>query len=173
MTEVEVRPVVGYEGHYEVDSEGNISSLKYGKRRKLAKRYNRKGYVTVSLCTNGTQHYHTVHRIVAQAFITNPQGLPQVNHKDENKKNNRVENLEWCTNTYNSHYSQNYIKGGAARQKPVYAINLNTGDITVHSAIHSAARALGITNQEICAVLKGKQKQSHGYTFEYCRKENT
>lgn len=109
------KPVVGFESLYEVSNQGRVRSLSktitrsdgktrtyYG--RVLRKRLDQKGYVTVILCDRGKQTCRKAHRLVAEAFIPNPYGLPFVNHKDEVKDNNFVENLEWCSAKYNSNY---------------------------------------------------------------------
>lgn len=95
-------PVLNYEGEYEVDTLGNVFSLKRNKALK-ATDFGSK-YLQVTLCKNGIPKVVKVHRLVAEAFIPNPNGLPQVNHKDENKHNNVVSNLEWCTPSYNYWY---------------------------------------------------------------------
>ena len=110
----EWRPIEGYEGLYEVSNTGQVRSLdryvknnysyRLQKGKVLSPEKNKDGYLLVSLCCNGKQNLRTVHRLVAQAFIPNPNNLPQVNHKDENKSNNRVDNLEWCDQAYNNLY---------------------------------------------------------------------
>ncbi len=97
--------IKGYEGLYEVSNFGNVRSLKYGKIKYLKPAKNQKGYYLVSLYKNGEVKSHSVARLVAMAFIPNPNNYPQVNHKDENKTNNKVENLEWCNNQYNKRFS--------------------------------------------------------------------
>lgn len=117
----EWRPIVGFEGLYEVSNTGQVRSLdrclvnSLGRsvfiKGKLLKIYdNTFGYKFVSLVMDKHSSPTYVHRLVAQAFIPNPQGLPQVNHKDENKSNNRVENLEWCTAKYNMNYGSRMEK---------------------------------------------------------------
>ena len=124
------RPVVGYEGLYEVSSTGRVRSLdrclvnSFGRsvfiKGKLLKIYdNTLGYKFVSLVMDKHPSPMYVHRLVAQAFIPNPDGLPQVNHKDEDKSNNRVENLEWCTAKYNMNYG--------SRMKKTRETKLKTG----------------------------------------------
>ena len=98
----EWKDVVGYEGLYQVSNFGNIKSLFRYKRQ--LKPVIRNGYESVKLCKNKNAKFVSVHRVVAEAFIPNPQKLPIINHKDENKQNNCVENLEWCTNVYNINY---------------------------------------------------------------------
>lgn len=105
----EWKPVVGYEGLYEVSSLGRVRSLdrfyyRLHKGKVLSPTKDRYGYLTVTLNCNGKSKTIKIHRLVAQAFIENPDNLPQVNHKDENPSNNNVDNLEWCTAKYNNNY---------------------------------------------------------------------
>ena len=97
----EWKNVIGYEGLYEVSNIGNVRSVIRNKLLRLSKT---KGYIQVYLYKNGIRTGLKVHRLVAQAFIPNPDNLPQVNHKDEDKTNNSVENLEWCNAKYNVNY---------------------------------------------------------------------
>lgn len=112
------KPITGYEGYYEVSSHGRVRSVPrlYSKRVRggiLASRLvggqvlkpSRNGkYLTVSLHGQNGRKTHAVHKLVALEFVPNPDHLPQVNHKDEDKWNNRVDNLEWCTSSYNTTY---------------------------------------------------------------------
>ena len=111
----EWRPIEGYEGLYEVSNTGQVRSLdryvknghssyRLQKGRVLSPTKDRYGYLFVILTCNGKHKMFLVHRLVAQAFILNPDNLPQVNHKDEDKTNNRVDNLEWCDAKYNNNY---------------------------------------------------------------------
>lgn len=95
------KPVVGYEGRYEVSTKGRVRSLLTGKI--MAQRL-RRGYYSTGLFKDGKQIGFSIHRLVATSFIPNPTNLPVINHKDENKLNNNVENLEWCTVAYNNTY---------------------------------------------------------------------
>ena len=98
----EWRDIKGYEGRYQVSSFGRIYSCYSGICLKIHTRED--GYTRVSLYKNNRYKSFLVHRLVAEAFISNPNNYTQVNHKDENKQNNRVENLEWCTARYNTNY---------------------------------------------------------------------
>ena len=111
----EWRPVVGYEGLYEVSNTGQVRSLdryvKYSngrihlyKGKVLSPGIKPDGYLLINLCCNGKHNTIRVHRLVTEAFLPNPDNLPEVNHKDEDKTNNRVENLEWCDYVYNNNY---------------------------------------------------------------------
>ena len=98
--------IKGYEHKYQVSNIGRVRALNY-RRTGLTKLINirdNKGYAEVALWKNSSRKLYMVHRLVAEAFIPNPNNLPQVNHKDENKKNNQVDNLEWCTQAYNNIY---------------------------------------------------------------------
>ena len=103
----EWRDIRGYEGKYQVSNLGRVKSLKdtHGNyREKILKPRNSHEYLSVVLCKNSKSKTYTIHRLVAMHFIENPNNYPEVNHKDENKQNNRVENLEWCDRKYNCNY---------------------------------------------------------------------
>lgn len=102
------KDIKGFEGKYQVSNLGNVLSLNYGNRgysRLLVPKCNNKGRLWVEL-RGGPRKYVLVHTLVAEAFIPNPNGYTQINHKDENPKNNDVRNLEWCTQAYNNKYSR-------------------------------------------------------------------
>ena len=104
------KDIEGYEGRYQVSSLGNVKSLNHGGHgysKNLCLKKNTNGYLQVELYKNGTKKMITVHRLVAQAFIPNPDDKRIINHKDENKHNNAVWNLEWCDTAYNNRYSWN------------------------------------------------------------------
>lgn len=107
----EWRDVVGYDGLYKVSDDGRVMSHNLYRRWKepheLPQYETNSGYYMVNLYRRGTSKHFLVHRLVAQAFLEKPDGCEYVNHKDENKKNNCVENLEWCTKSYNSVYYLN------------------------------------------------------------------
>lgn len=96
------RTIAGYEGLYEVSNKGRVRSKTL---RLRSPSYTKDGYHKLNLSNKGKCTTHQVHRLVALAFLPNPLGLPHVNHKDEDKENNDVSNLEWCTAQYNSVYS--------------------------------------------------------------------
>lgn len=101
------KDIPGFEGLYQVSNDGKVRSLNYnrtGKKQILKQSMDRGGYKMVQLWKNNKKETCKVHRLVAQTFIPNPNNWPQVNHKDENKSNNHISNLEWCTQEYNSNY---------------------------------------------------------------------
>lgn len=127
---------------------------------------NKRGYLRVAFKKDSKLVNKPVHRLVAQTFIPNPDNLPQVNHKDCNPQNNSVSNLEWCTPEYNIEYREKYGKSSAEVSGcPVYAVNLDTLKISKFKSQREAGRALGIVNQSINSVLKGRLKTTHGYVF--------
>lgn len=120
--EEEWRDVVGYEGLYRVSNLGRVKSLNYnhtGEERLLSLKPNKGGYIVIKLYKKGEKEYFLVHRLVAEAFIPNPDNLPEVNHiidDFEHRSDNRVENLEWCTKDYNINYGTHNEKLSKAKK---------------------------------------------------------
>ena len=104
--DLEWRPVVGYEGLYEVSNYGDVKSAY---TNKILSHCTSEGYHYVALYKDGTRHNKQVHRLVGEAFLPNPQNYPILNHKDENRKNNYHKNLEWCTYLYNNTYNNIHL----------------------------------------------------------------
>lgn len=127
------KDIIGYEGLYQVSSLGRVRSLDrydsnnhFLKGRILKLSANGKGYLKVALNSNGKAKTYSVHRLVLQSFIPNPDNLPQVNHKDENKTNNNVDNLEWCDNSYNLNYGTRKIRERNTKLKNGYWSGLSS-----------------------------------------------
>ena len=136
------------------------------KGRILKQQLDRYGYLFVGFRVTGKKVNRKVHRIIAQTFLPNPNELPQVNHIDCDRTNNNVDNLEWCTGEYNMQYKEKYGKSAAeAVGCPVYAVNLETLEVSKFPSQLEASRALGIVGQNISAVIKGKQNTAGGYWF--------
>lgn len=181
----EWKPVVDYEGLYIVSNDGQIKSL-FRYKRTLKQSVGKHGYCTVELFKNGKSKRLLVHRITAQAFIPNPNGLPQINHIDENPSNNNINNLEWCTAKYNANYGHriNKIKAhnnykteerrmiafnaAMASRKPVIQYCNNGLSIRYESAKQASIKT-GIDHSHICDAAKGKRKTAGGYRWEYER----
>ena len=156
-----MKDIIGYEGLYAVTSCGKVYSYKSKKFLKPHKK--RDGYLQVGLCKGGEREFYRIHRLVAMAYIPNPEGFSQVNHKDENKENNALQNLEWCNGSYNINYGSRNERVSKALGKPVYCEELNK---TFESAL-AAARELGLDNSHIGKCCKGKYKTTGGYHFRY------
>lgn len=133
------------------------------KGRVLKQFENVNGYLTVNISINGKWATKRVNRLVAQTFITNLNNLPQVNHKDCNRKNNNVDNLEWCDNSYNMQYREKF---GKSLGIPVVAVNLSTLEVSIFRSQREASRVLKISQGNINNVIKGRYNQVGGYWFK-------
>ena len=160
------KPVVGYEGHYQVSNFGRVKSIKFGKEIILKQKI-RGGYYSVGLSKNGIVKTYYVHRLVAEAFIDNPNNYKEVNDKDEDKSNNIVSNLEWCNAKYNNNYGTKNQRAVKKLSKPVIGVDKVTGLILEFPSVKEAERQLGISNGNICSCLKGRQKSAGGFYWYY------
>ena len=174
------KPVRNYEGLYEVSNMGRVKSLNYrktGKERILKVGYDECGYPLVALCKEGKMKTHRVHRLVGQAFCENLMGYTELNHIDEDKQNNRADNLEWCSRQYNVTYNGRAKKAGKKTaeklSKPVYSINKESGLITYWESAKVASRQTGIASSNICACLKGRQKSCGNHIWFYADDDDT
>lgn len=167
--EIEIwRDVIGYEGLYKVSNLGNVMSLRHKKIFILKPGKDGGGYLIVTLRNhNKNQKSFYLHRLVAQAFLHNPNNLPQVNHKDEDKTNNRVSNLEFCTQLYNLKYGNHYEKISKALSKTVLQFDKNSNFINEYPSVRDAERKTGIYQQNICSVCRGERKTAGGYIWRY------
>ena len=175
------KDVVGYEGYYQVSNLGRVKSLRVQKYSHKQKRpivvfrekvlkpfFSTKGYLNIDLKKDGSRKTQPVHRLVAKAFIANENNYPQINHKDENKQNNCVENLEWCTNQYNSTYGTAKQRMAEKMKKKVVQISL-TGEIVKNwNSIGEAAEDLKVSRDTITLwCLHGvKPRNYKNYTFK-------
>lgn len=167
------KDISGYEGLYQVSNLGRIMSLKkikgIGNRiLKLSKSHN--GYSVVILSKNGKLNNYKVHRLVASEFISNQYNLPEVNHIDEDKNNNFVENLEWCTQIYNLRYGTRAKKISLAMSRPIVATNIESGEKLYFKSLRSALK-YGFTLPSMIKCLKGLSKQYKGFIWVYICKE--
>lgn len=149
---------------YFVTEDGKVFSSR--SNQWLTIRYNSTGYQYVGL-VDGKQHNRYVHRLVAEAFIPNPDNLPCVNHKDENPTNNNVGNLEWCTYEYNNNYGEHNKKIAKAKSKAIYQIDKDGNIVNIWESAREAENATGVCNQNIAKVLKGKRQYAGGYEWKY------
>ena len=171
MTEV-WKDVKNYEGLYQISNLGNVKRISSGKRLKP---YNRKGYIRVALSKDDTTKHIDIHRLVAQAFIPNPENKPEVNHIDGDKSNNEVSNLEWCTRKENMNHAKNTglwkmtddMKKGLDQSKRTYQYDLNYNFIQSLESAEEASRQLHINTGNLHSCCEGKRKTAGGYIWSY------
>lgn len=160
------KDIPGYEGKYQISNLGRIWSI--GKQMYLKPKKSESGYLRIGLyAKNGKQKFESIHRLVALTFIPNPDGLPQVNHKDENKQNNCVENLEWISAKDNTNYGTRNARVSEKLSKPVCQYSLNGEWIATYKSMREAEQITGIPNGRICRCCKGELKKTGGYRWKY------
>lgn len=159
------KDIKDYEGIYQVSNLGRVMRVTTGRVLKPLKHI--KGYYRVDLSRNSVTSHQSIHRLVAQAFIPNPENKPQVNHIDEDKTNNSVDNLEWMTTKENNNHGTRNERLSRTQSIPIIATNIKTGESKQFYGISECARQLGLFQSNITKVLKGKYKQTGGYTFKY------
>ena len=164
------KDVKDYEGLYQVSNLGRVKSLNYrrtGKEGIMKPQKDRCGYLQIKLCKYGKDKQCRINRLVAQAFLENPEGYTDVNHIDENKQNNCVENLEWCSRSYNNTYNGRAKKVGKKISKPVFSVNKVSGLIMWWQSAKEAERCTGIDKGSISRCCKGKLNSAGGHIWFY------
>ena len=161
------RDIEGYEGLYQVSDKGRVKSLWFEKERILKPVKDGWGYLFVRLYKNRDIKMCKVHRLVAMAFISNPNCLSDVNHKDENKENNRVENLEFCNRKYNCNFGSRNQRIAGKRSKPVIQYTKDGKIVKEWKSTYDIERNLGYCHGKISACCLGKQKTSYGFVWKY------
>ena len=165
------KPIAGYEGLYEVSDQGRVKSLGNDKSRKekiLKPQKYRGGYLKVNLCKDGHKKTVKIHRLVAEAFITNPNNLETVNHKDEVKTNNVASNLEWMSRKDNNNYGTRNKRVAEALSKQVQMFDKSTDELlATFPSLMEARRVTGINHGNIYSCCKGKRKSAGGYIWRY------
>lgn len=160
-----------YRGLYQVSNLGRVKSLNYnrtGKERILKAGKEKIGYLRVKLCKNGKRKQFSVNRLVAFMFITNddPINKTQVNHKDENKENNSVDNLEWATPKENSNHGTRNERVAKALSRKVIGYSLTSTKVIILQSTRQAEK-FGFTQSHISACCNGKRKSHKGYVWKY------
>lgn len=150
---------------YAVTSCGKVYS--YKSKKFLKPRVTKFGYLQVDLYKDGEEKFYKIHRLVAEAYLSNLEGLLEVNHKDENKENNALQNLEWCDRTYNINYGSRNERASKAISKalsiPVFCEELNR----IFDGANAAARELNLNQSNITQCCKGTRKTCGGYHWRY------
>lgn len=159
------KSIRGYEGLYLVSDQGRVMNATNG--HVLCGCSNGVGYKKVELWKNNIGRRQYLHRIVASAFIDNPLGKAEVNHKDGDRSNNCAGNLEWVTSSENTKHAvySKALKPWNNAAKPIKARNIKTGEERLYATISEAERDIG--SRHITDALKGKRFQCKGYTFSY------
>ena len=173
--------IEGYKGKYQVSNYGRVKSVERTVRdnrgyrivaeRIMKPRKSNRGYLQVGLYKDSKVKMCYVHRLVATAFCENPEGYKEVNHINEDKLDNKAENLEWCSHSYNNSYNGKAKKAGKKTaeklSKPIYSINKESGLITCWESIMEASRQTGISQGGICDCLKGRRNSAGGFYWYY------
>ena len=179
------KDISGYEGLYQVSNFGRIKSLNRVVKHAKGGSYKSEGthviqekimslkpnkvhgYKQVTLCKGSKINYFRVNRLVAEAFLPNPNNYPVVNHKDENKANDNANNLEWCTYHYNTHYSINKRRKEKGYRR-LKRTDLSTGETKIYASVIEAEKE-GFSKGNISSVANGRRKSHLGYFWEYLK----
>jgi len=170
----EWRDIAGYEGLYQISNIGRVKSLdriideKHHVKERIMKPYKTRGYYSVHLSKDNIKKAFLVHRLVAGAFIENPNNLPYINHKDEGRTNNCVDNLEWCTKLENNIYGTKIERQTAKIRKPVLQYDLDGNFMKEWiSAIDAEKAIAGKFTSAIMKCASGKNKTAYGFIWKY------
>ena len=170
------KPIKGYEGRYDISSHGRVRSFAQDRQTGKIKAGHpaRKGYLHILLYDGaGNKKWYPIHRLVAEAFLENPDSLEQVNHKDENKENNFVDNLEWCSNEYNHNYGTRNERTGVSNRccetTSLQVISIDEkGCVEKFDSIGEAERQTGCNHSNIVRTLKGRSHSCGNRQWFYC-----
>ncbi len=166
------KDIKGYEGRYQVSDLGNVKSFVGKTPKLLVPKCNNSGRLHVQLSDgHNNVKYKLIHRLVGEAFIPNPDGLPQINHLDENPKNNRVENLEWCTHEYNVQYYAERHKGKPRTPwrypQRIVQEQMDGKIVREWENITTIHRVTNLHSFPITECCKGNRKQAYGYKWHF------
>lgn len=153
--------IKGYEGLYAITEDGKVWS--YRSHKYLKPQTVGAGYQGVTLCVNGQKKCCMIHQLVALAYIANPDNLPEINHKDEDKTNNCVSNLRWVTDKENCNHGTRLKRIAEKHKKPVLCVELNQ----VFESVKQASEAVNINRGNLSRCCKGKAKTCGGYHWQY------
>lgn len=179
----EWKDIPGYKGLYKINNNGEIIS--YSRKKPIIKKstISKNGYCRVSLYKNKISKIYLIHRLVALVFLENPNNYSQINHKDENKLNNNVDNLEWCDSKYNLNYGTRtkriadklkvihkgkHFSPRTEFKKGMGAMKIyNSTNNKIYSSMQEASKDTGVPTSNICNCCKGRIKKAGGYKWEY------
>ena len=168
------KDIEGYEGLYKISNQGRVLSLGNGnsnnsKERILKPLKHKNGYLKVILSKQGKIKNYLIHRLVCEAFLPNPNNLSEINHRDEDKTNNFIQNLEWCTREYNSNYG--------TRTERTRLLNTNHPNTSkkvmcvetglIYPSTNEVQRQTGFSKSSISMCCNGKQKTCSGFHWKY------
>lgn len=159
------KEIKGYEDKYLISNLGNVKSLNYNNTKFEKERLldDKNGYKRVALLKNSKGKKFFVHRLVAEAFIPNPNNYPIVNHKDGNPSNNNIDNLEWCTIKYNTHHA---LETGLIKMKKIKKFDIKGKYIKTYNNIWEIKKEL----KNICHIYdccRGERKTAYGFVWKY------
>ena len=159
--------IENYEGLYQISNKGRVRNSRSGRIliQKIKKR-DSNSYRLIVLSKDNVQKCHSIHRLVAKAFLPNPNNLPCVNHKDENGENNNVKNLEWCTHKYNTNYGTCIKRFSEKNKKPILQIKDGTVINEFTSAVE-ACEKYGFDRSSISNCCRGRLKTYKGFQFKF------
>lgn len=166
------KDIKGYEGLYQISNLGDVKRISSGK---ILKPYSHNGYIRVALSKDNTPKHMDIHRLIAQAFIPNPENKPEINHKDGNKENNSIQNLEWCTRKENMSHAKKMglwkmtdnMKKGLDQSKRTYQYDRDYNFIQSFESADEASRQLHINAGNLHSCCEGKRKTAGGYIWSY------
>lgn len=168
------KDISNFEGRYMVSNLGRVKSLKYRHHNKeeILKQENNFNYKRVCLFTkDGKRHHFRVHRLVAMAFIPNPNKYKEINHKDENPSNNCVDNLEWCEHKYNINYGTRTEKAKLNIIKSILQYDKNNNFIKQYNSITEVEKEFNFNRSNIIACAKGRILTAYGYKWKYANEK--
>lgn len=170
------KDIVVYEGRYQISNMGRVKSLNYRNTNKeciMHPTIDDGGYLAVIFYIHSKPKRYRVHRLVATAFLDNSDILPQINHIDADKTNNKTTNLEWCTSQQNIRHAldnglcENMLRAVEKQKKAIIATNIVFGIKMRFDSINEACRVIGCNVANVSKVLHGKHKSAYGYTFQF------
>lgn len=174
MIPEDLREIPGFRGYY-ISQDGKVYSLhKFNNLHEMTLKEDKDGYLEVGLYKNRKRYFRRVHRLVLEAWSTNPNRYTQVNHKDGNVKNNNIDNLEWCTLKYNIQHSFHILhrQPNITTNKRVILTNNITGEVRTFLSIKECARFLGMSFEHLGKLLNGtldisKSRKLRDYSIQY------